>query len=105
MNSTVPGRLGRCNSTWRKPISRIGCKNSDQNKTASIRSNEERPPCSSRSRVQPPPETNSIEEIQHASQYKAHNLNPSPLTKRKEAQQIEPLVETRASVVLDQDDK
>src|SRR5262245_11911426 len=52
--------------------------------------------------MQSPPEANCIEQIQHASQYKVRNLNPSPVTKRENAQHIDPQVKTRASVVLNE---
>src|SRR5215471_6288014 len=102
MNSAVPGRLSRCNNARRKPIGRVSSKYTDHKKTEPIGSNQEWPPCSGPSRVQPSPEASSVEQVQHSSQHKVRNLNPAPLTKRELAQQMEPRVEIRDSVVLNE---
>src|SRR5436853_3649952 len=102
MENAVPGGVSRCKSARWKPLYRVGSQNTDQNKTEPIRSNQERSPCSGSAGVQPPPEASSVEEVQHSSQHKVRNLNPSPLTEREEAQRQEPGVESRASVVLNE---
>src|SRR5215831_18694636 len=100
MNSAMPGGLSRCNDARRKPIGGVGSKYPDHNKTEPVGSNQEWSPCPGQSRVQPSPEANSIKQIQHSSQHKVCNLNPAQLSKRELAQQVEPRVESRDSVVL-----
>ena len=105
MENAVPGGASRGNSTRRKPVGGVGSKNTDRKKTEPIRSNQERSPCSGPAGVQPPPEANSVEQVKHSSQHKVHNLNPPPVTKREEAKRLEPRVESRTSVVLNEHDK
>src|SRR2546423_15504741 len=100
MENAVPGGASRGNSTRRKPVGGVGSKNTDRKKTEPIRSNQERSPCSGPAGVQPPPEATSVEEGQHSSQHKAHNLNPPPPPARAEAKRLAPPAERRARVVL-----
>src|SRR5215471_7677235 len=102
MDNAVPGGVRRCTNARRKPLGGVGSKNTDHNKTEPIRSNQEGSPCSGPAGVQPPPEASGVEEVQHASQHEVRNLNPPPLTKREEAKQMEPRVESGDSVVLDE---
>src|SRR2546421_5470166 len=102
MDSAVPGGASRCYSTRRKPTGGVGSKHTDRNKAEPICSDQERSPCSGPAGVQPPPEANSVEQVKHSSQHKVRNLNPPPVTKREQAQRLEPRVESRASIVLNE---
>src|SRR5690348_16710922 len=102
MNSGVPGETRCGRNSRRKPIGRIVSKHPAYHQTKPIRSDQERSPCSGSSGVQPPPEASSKEEIEHSGQHKVYNLNPSPVTKREEAELDEPRVKPRASVVLNE---